>query len=183
MRIGFLVCAVALSPLARAETIAVCFGHGCSSIAEATLDEHERAGIHELFSEGRDAARERDEIGSAIALFESIVGAKTGTAADRARTGLAWPGQMDCIDESTNSTTYLAFLARAGLLRWHFVGKPATRGWLLFGWPHTTAVIRDIATNRAFAVDSWFFDNGIPPVVIPLESWKRGWVPTAERLP
>ena len=49
--------------------------------------------------------------------------------------------QMDCIDESTNSTTYLRILAGAGLLRWHRVEARVTRGFFIFGWPHTT---RDI---------------------------------------
>jgi hypothetical protein len=84
---------------------------------------------------------------------------------------------MDCIDESTNTTTYLKIFQRADLLRWNEVVEPATRGWFLFGWPHTTAVIRDKTTNDLYAVDSWFLDNGLPATVVPLAIWKEGFRP------
>ena len=43
--------------------------------------------------------------------------------------------------------------------------------------PHTTAVIEDIGTGTRYAVDSWFFDNGIPPAIVELSAWKKGWGP------
>jgi hypothetical protein len=70
-----------------------------------------------------------------------------------------------------------------GLMRLHSVEDRATRGWFLGGWPHTTAVIGEIAAlpdkggERLWAVDSWFLDNGAPPYTLPLETWKSGWEP------
>ena len=45
------------------------------------------------------------------------------------------------------------------------------------GWPHTSAVIVETANGQAYAVDSWFHDNGQPAEVVPLEQWVAGWGP------
>ncbi|MGH8719878.1 MAG: hypothetical protein ACREV0_13220 [Burkholderiales bacterium] len=173
---------VSMSACARAEAnleyFSVCYGHGCASVASIALTTSEWQTIRELFSETQDAPAEREQLAQAIGAIEKLVGEKTGTASDRGGTGItSSPGQMDCIDESMNSTTYLTMLARDGLLLWHVIEERATRGWLILGWPHTTAVIRERASGEKFAVDSWFFDNGTPPAIVPLQEWKRGWTP------
>ena len=43
--------------------------------------------------------------------------------------------------------------------------------------PHNTAVIIEKISGDEFVVDSWFFDNGTPPVIVPLESWLAGYDP------
>ncbi|MGD8742597.1 MAG: hypothetical protein PVH46_04175 [Granulosicoccaceae bacterium] len=111
--------------------------------------------------------------------MEQIIGEKTGTDIDRAGTfeHLGEEGQLDCIDESTNTTFYLMMLVNDGLIRWHSVEDRSSRGFFLRGWPHTTAVIRDRHSDTQYAVDSWFLDNGKPPYIIPLEKWEDGWEP------
>jgi hypothetical protein len=125
------------------------------------------------------AAEERAQIAAAIALFENIVGPMTGTAGDKGGNwqGLGLYGQMDCIDESTNTTIYLRLLQKYGLIRWHSAADRATR-WSLFTWPHTTAVIMERDGDARWAVDSWFLDNGEPPFILPLDTWRRGWRPS-----
>jgi hypothetical protein len=112
-------------------------------------------------------------------LFETIVGKLTGTSDDKAETALLsnHRSQMDCIDESINTSNYLKILINAGLLKWHRLEDRATRGWFLFGWPHPTAVVRDVQSGQRWVVDSWFFGNGEPPVIIPLAEWQGGWRP------
>jgi hypothetical protein len=129
------------------------------------------------------AADERAAIAHAIALMEQTVGNKTGTSGDRGGNlaGFGTPGQMDCIDESNNTTTYLKLLQQAGLLKFHEVRERSTRFGLFAGMPHTTAVIRDIENRQDYVVDSWFFDNGERPVIMPLEEWKSGWSPDDDR--
>jgi hypothetical protein len=72
-------------------------------------------------------------------------------------------------------------MVRAGLIRFHEILDTKTRNFFFNGWPHTTAVIRekqaDQALNKTYAVDSWFYDNGQPAVIVPLEQWKSGWKP------
>lgn len=162
------------------ESFSVCHGGTCTLVTQAGLDAEQWAQIAAIFpSPARDAEEERSRIAEAIARLETVVGALTDTADDRAENqkGRDWRSQMDCIDESTNSTTYLRILARAGLLRWHRVEARVTRGFFIFGWPHTTAVVSEVAGGAKWAVDSWFFDNGKPPVIVPLELWETGWRP------
>ena len=158
----------------------VCHGGSCTIVSQVALDESQWARIASAFAApAGDAQEERARIAEAVARFETIVGAITGTDDDRAENqrGDNWQGQMDCIDESTNTTTYLRILTRQGLLRFHRVEARVTRGFFFFGWPHTTAVVSDVKTGARWAVDSWFFENGKPPVIVPLELWKTGWRP------
>lgn len=158
----------------------VCHGYGCKELDTVSLPAEAWGRIRDIFTPpSPDAGRERERIRRAIALMETLVGPLTGTSADRGGTQFfgAGSGQMDCIDESSNTTTYLRMLAGDGLLRWHTVDDRATRGYFLLRWPHTTAVIRDTATKKLWVVDSWFLDNGEPPFILPLGIWKSGWKP------
>ncbi len=123
------------------------------------------------------AAGERERIRLAVALLERLVGRHTGTDADLGENfaGLGRPGQMDCIDESTNTTVYLRMLEKEGLLRWHTLVYRSTRFTGL--QPHSTAVIEERGSGRRYAVDSWFLDNGEPPFIVPLAQWRSGWRP------
>lgn len=155
----------------------VCYNYGCASLAWIKLGDEQWQQLRAAFAQpAATPSAEREQIRTAIALFETIVGAVTGTAGDKGGTfpGIAQAGQMDCIDESINTTIYLRMLQKYGLLRWHSVADRSTR-WSLFSWPHTTAVIEERASRRRWAVDSWFLDNGKPPFVLPLEIWKGGW--------
>ncbi len=107
------------------------------------------------------------------------MGKHTGTTGDLGGTfpGTGKSGQMDCVDEAVNTTTYLRMMAAEDLLRWHTVDNHAVRGFFIFGWPHTTAVIRETQTDQRFAVDAWFHRNGAPPEVLPLATWRSGWRP------
>jgi hypothetical protein len=163
----------------------VCHGGTCTIVSAVSFDDRHWAEIAAAFpAPARDAAEERARIAEAISRFERVVGALTGTADDRAgnRRGRDWESQMDCIDESTNTTTYLRLLARAGLLRWHRVEARATRGFFVFGWPHTTAVVSELNGGAKWAVDSWFFENGRPPAIVPLALWRTGWRPRKDEV-
>lgn len=158
----------------------VCHGHSCAGVDQIGLSAHEWRSIRRLFSRASTSpAQERGFIARSIARFETIVGKRNGTWNDKGGDlkGLGQDGQMDCIDESINTTTYLRIMEHAGLLRWHTVEDRATRGWFIKGWPHTTAVIRDTRGDELYAVDSWFEDNGQPPHIVPLKLWKDGWDP------
>lgn len=161
-------------------SLEVCFQHGCAATAVVPLDEGLLAELGAIFAPVGDGAQERDAIARGIAVVERYVGSRTGTDRDLGGTfpGAFRPGQMDCIDESTNTTRYLRLFERKGWLRRHDVAKPATRlpiptGW----WPHTTAVITERGSGTAYAVDSWFEANGHPPYIVELGTWRRGWKP------
>jgi hypothetical protein len=161
-----------------------CHGGGCARIASVRLSAGEWQLVEDIYKPAPETAEaERDYIASAIGLMEKIVGVKTGTDTDRAGTfGNAHiPGQLDCNDESANTTTYMKLMRQAGLIRFHEIMDTKTRNFFFNGWPHTTAVIREKRSDRSagarYAVDSWFYDNGVPPVIIPLTDWQSGWKP------
>lgn len=161
----------------------VCHGHTCARLDTVSLDHEKWQRVRNIFSiPAADPESERRYIAEAVALLETLVGPLTGTAGEKGKNldGAGQDGQMDCIDESLNTTTYLKMLHAEGLLRWHKVESRSTRGWFIFGWPHSTAVIREAQSDRAFAVDSWFEDNGVPPHIMPLDVWKSGWRPAGK---
>ena len=166
------------------DRFSVCFDHSCRTIVTRSFSSLEWQRVtRPLQQPAPDAAAERTALAQTLANMERVVGEKTGTAGDRGGNlaGFGQLGQMDCIDESNNSMTYLKLLAQDGLLIHHLVQDLATRFGLIAGMPHTTAVIMDIETQQRYAVDSWFFDNGESPVILPLEEWKSGWRPDGER--
>ena len=120
------------------------------------------------------AAAERAALSRAIAELERIAGAQTPTHRDRGRyrAGLLEEGQADCVDESANTTTYLHLLAQRGLLRHHEVLEPQWRTKYVVA-THRTAAVRETATGEAYAIDSWWEDNGGPPLIKPLDVWRR----------
>lgn len=157
-----------------------CFGHGCKHVAATNLTAEEWGDVLGNFEpSAAEAAQERKSLAIAVGRFESYVGAKLKTKKDRGGTFQAYGDyyQLDCVDEATNTTTLLRMLEHDGHLQWHRVTWPVSRGIFVTGWPHSTATIEEIRTRRQFAVDSWFFDNGVEAVVVPLDAWVAGWVP------
>ncbi|MCX7626905.1 MAG: hypothetical protein N2Z69_00585 [Methylophilaceae bacterium] len=157
-----------------------CWGGTCAEVVRVHLGAEEWAQVRDLFDPAPDSAeQERTVVSQAIGLLERIVGPKTGTAGDRAGTfgNGAWPGQLDCNDEATNTTTYLRMMQHDGLLKFHQVLDTTTRGGFLIFGRHSSAVIAERASGERYAVDSWFYDNGQPAVVLPLKLWSGGWRP------
>jgi hypothetical protein len=163
-----------LVPVTYAYTFDTCTDYHCDIIIPVTLNDREKQQIRRLFSDVRTPAEERDSISEAIGLFERLVGPKNGTNEDLGKNPPDAParGQLDCIAESTNSTTYLKQLETAGLLRWHSVDERVVRHRWLFA-VHWTAVIND-REGMQYAVDSWYGDNGEPAIVLPLQAWYKG---------
>ena len=152
-----------------------CTDYHCDQSEMVTLNASEWQKVRDLFAPGVSAAQERENIRQAIALLERQVGVITGTWRDLAGnvTGAGKPGQLDCISESKNTTTYLKLLFDSGLLKHHDIEARQVRRPLILN-VHWSAVIRERRTGRRFAVDSWFLDNGQPPLVQPLEDWLSG---------
>lgn len=158
----------------------ICYNHGCENADTIGISHSQWQKIQAIFRPAaKSAEEEQNMIARAIALMEKITGKIVGTSNDKGGNleGMFEQKQMDCIDESTNTDTYLTMIERDGLLKWHRVEDRSTRYPSIFSWPHTTAVIRDTVSNQEYVVDSWFFDNGNPPVIIKLEIWKDGWRP------
>jgi hypothetical protein len=123
------------------------------------------------------AAEERRAVAYAIGWIETRVGHAIGTKDDRPGMDFAASGdptQQDCVDEATNTTSYMLVLQNHGLLKHHTVGTPFskddyTRG--VAGWTHWTGVLKETASGQRWAVDSWIYGNGENPAIDEVESW------------
>jgi hypothetical protein len=158
-----------------------CHAYGCKAVMDIELTDTEWKSIGRAFKPApKTAEAEREDIKTAIGKFEKIIGPITRTQTDQAGTFRKLGNdQLDCVDESTNTTTYLMVMAEKGLIKFHEVNGPTMRLPIIHAgrWPHQTAVIRETATGELFAVDSWFHDNGENAEIVPLKAWKDGWKP------
>ncbi len=161
----------------RPDRFSVCHEHTCHAITDVSLSAEDWANVKRVFvAPAANAAAEREQIARAIAALELLVGARTGTANDLGENlpGLGLSGQMDCVDESTNTSAYLLMLQQDGLLHWHQVGARISRGILQLTTLHFTASVKESTSGDGFAVDSWFEPNGSRPDIVPLAEWRRG---------
>jgi hypothetical protein len=151
-----------------------CYGYGCKYKTRISLTEEEWRPVRAIFDPPpANAAAERNQVAEAIGEIESLVGQRTGTSVhqENSRWNTGDPTQLDCVDDSVNTWTYLMMLAHDGLLRYHKVAGLAHRGTLLTLDFSNTAVLMEKGNGERFAVDPWLADLGIPPPVLPLGVW------------
>lgn len=166
-----------LSLATQASTLRVetCADYHCDLPVYVELAQPDIEEIRHLFDQVKTSADERERIALAIGRFEQLVGQQNGTWRDKARNPgtIEHQGQLDCIAESRNTSTYLELLNQLKVLRWHKVEPRVVRHRYFFA-AHWTAVIEEMQTSDQYAVDSWHDDNGEPARIVPLEAWYRG---------
>ncbi len=147
-------------PEPKGATVHVCHAYGCRRQTKVRFTDANLAEIKVLMAKYRSKAdtaeEERRAVAYAIGWIEVFVGEKIGTKSDRAGMDFAASGdptQQDCVDEATNTTSYLTVLVNAGLIKHHTVAPPfAKENYLrgISGWTHWTAVARSKSpTNSA----------------------------------
>jgi hypothetical protein len=114
----------------KANRVEVCHAYTCQMKTSYEFTSTNIAEITSLIRKIKrndSPAEERRAIAYAIGLMERQVGAVLGI---RDKAGMQWtdPTQQDCVDESTNTTSYLIVLQSNGLLRYHTVGGHVGRG-------------------------------------------------------
>ena len=157
--------------------IPVCYDFGCKRRATVDLPAAEWQSVAGWFvPAAATPAAEREQIKRAIGWMEEVIGRHTPTHRDLAFDLPAkddvsdiFPGQLDCIDEAVNTTSYLKLFEINGLLKHHTVLKAAYRR-ALFD-QHWAGQVREKISGKRFAVDSWFQPNGYLPVVQKIEHW------------
>ncbi|MCB1383760.1 MAG: hypothetical protein KDJ73_12695 [Notoacmeibacter sp.] len=171
-----MLCAVLPVSQVGAKDLPVCHGYGCTFSKPLPLTAADEEKLAAIMAPGAASPEaERTALASAIAYLETRSVAVLGVRdfAKAALTGAGRAGQMDCIDESTNSTTFLRHLEAKNLLRHHSVEKPTSRGIMIDGrYPHWTAVLK-AADGGKWAVDSWYEPGGGKPDVMPLGEWRK----------
>ena len=164
----FLACCVP----AQAEEVNICYNYGCAASATVTFNEQQLAKVAAQFRGLLNAAEEREAIAQALGMLARYAGEQSPIFRDKGRDNDGnIDGRMDSSDHSINTTAYLRVLEKRGLLKFHRVQSRVVRGATK---PHWAARLSEIRTHQEFAVDSWFFANGHPAVIFPLDEWLKG---------
>ena len=154
----------------RVDTVTVCHAYGCKSQTPYTFTPSDIAEISALMARVRrndSPAEERRAMSYAIAWMEQRVAPTVGTGNDRPSMdfgGSGDDGQQDCVDEATNTTSYLLVLAHHGLIQHHLVERPFAKD-SLSHWTHWAALIKEKGSGEQFAIDSSSGANGENPTV------------------
>ncbi len=177
-------------PEPKDRTVHVCHAYGCRERTKFRFTDADVKELGAIMAKWRTKAdtaeEERRGVAYAIGWIEHRVGTAIGTASDRPGMDFAGSGdttQQDCVDEATNTTSYLRILASTGLLRHHTVAVPfAKENYLrgVSGWTHWTAVLEETGSKQKWAVDSWIYANGENPAIVKTEDW---YIASLDELP
>ena len=168
--------------------IPVCHGFGCRYKDVVSISAHEWNEIKAFFQPPASSPEEeRQQIRKAAGWFEVIMGHHTPINLDQPkdnfpgrfksaaeqRTGTGGDagkiGQLDCVDDSLNMTTYLTLMDKAGLFKFHKAVERAYRRSAVD--QHFAGQIEEIGTGKRWVVDSWFYGYGSLPVVEAAKEW------------
>ena len=156
----------------------VCHGFYCAERSPATISEDQWRRVTAIFKPRAKTARlERQQIARGVAMIQTIVGPQTGTDAHQwtHKKMYVIPNggdltQLDCIDTSVNTWTYMTLMERNGLFAFHRVAP------LSYGPVRNTAVLEEFNGGH-FAIDTSIVDIGVPPPIMPLSVWLGAWPP------
>ena len=158
---------------ARVQKIAICYDFSCKTLQQVVLSAEEwRSVIGWFYPAAHTAVEEREQLRQAIGWMEVVIGRHTPTHRDKGlnlEKNPEFPGQLDCIDESLNITTYMQLFQDQGHLRRHRVIDRAYRKAAFDA--HWAGQIEEIDTGERFVIDSWFQDNGMLPYLSPSTDW------------
>jgi hypothetical protein len=163
-------------PVPTPARVVICHGFGCRAHTEVGLGPADQTRLTTILAQGRASpVAERKAIAQAVAWFGRRVAPEAGTTRAIGRPNSRYPGgdpgQMDCVDTTTNTMTLFYVLEALHLFRHHSLALPVSRHVFIDGVPHSTAVLRDIKSGDRWAFDPWPHNNGELPDVMPLQSW------------
>jgi hypothetical protein len=168
-------------PPPKNTTVYVCHAYGCRMRTKFTFTDQDITELTAIMKKWRTKADTADDerrgVAYAIGWIEARVGNVIGTKDDRPGmdfSGSGDPTQQDCVDEATNTTSYMTVLQSKGLLRHHTVGVPFAKDNFLrgiAGWTHWTAILTENSNQQRWAIDSWIYANGENPAIIEAEKW------------
>jgi len=150
----------------------ICYNYGCKVKALVTLSPAEWAEVEGWFQPAATTAEEeRRQLRNAHGWLEVMVGNHTPIHRNLGQLPQTdqWPGQLDCVDESLNTTTYLSLFESKGLMRFHRVVERAYRRTLFD--QHWAGQIEELDTAARWVVDGWWYDFGQLPDVQAYEQW------------
>ncbi len=156
------------------QSITVCSGYDCYWRIKVPVTRQDANRYAAIMSAGRASPEaERKAVAKAVVYYEKRNAAHLGhtdTPMSQFRNA-GKKGEMDCIDEGTNTQSLLRYLDRRGLLKHHSAGPTITRGFILDGqFPHVTAVLIQKNGTR-WSVDSWPTEVGEDPEIMTVDKW------------
>ncbi len=165
----------ATTPPVGINSIPVCMNFSCREKQSITISLEEWDSVANWMRPAAvNAEIERTNIKNAIGWMEVIVGRHTPThrdvGGDLGNPEAQYPGQLDCIDESLNTTTYLKLFEQNNLLKYHKVIDRAYRR-AVFD-QHWAGQIEVLDSGERWVVDSWFQHNGYLPYLQTSEKWE-----------
>lgn len=155
--------------------LTICHGFNCAQRHQFVVTPGRLASIRSQLGAARSAKDERKALAKIVVWFDRESGKVAGTTKRIAYAGAATksgPGQMDCIDLTANITELLRLLERNKLMKFHEVGDPVSRGFIIDKQPHTTPVIVETAGGGQWSVDSWTHAYGEAPDIFTIAEWK-----------
>jgi hypothetical protein len=169
----------------QGNTVTVCHAYTCKMQTPYTFSQKDLAEIRAVMAKNERADtpyEERRAVAYAIAYIDVTVGNKLGI---HDRGGMQFgssgdPTQEDCVDVSTNTTSYLLVMQANGMLKHHTVAATMSKENLGKGlmqlnpvkyWPHWSAILKEKESGQKYAVDRWPFDQGENPAVVKVENW------------
>ena len=168
------------------QNLTLCEGYACHFGTHVALSSAEWEQVKAVFEPpAADAAAERNQVARAVETLDLLAAQHAGTADQQRRDWMnkGDPSQVDCVDHTVNTVTYLRLFANAGLLRWNHPGDAAHRGSIL-GWDvANTAVLVENGSSRGYSIDTALGDVGLPPFVVPVEQWVAGPIPAFRNNP
>ena len=172
------------------ENFTVCHRFGCNERTPLQISQEDWLPIQKILKgKPKSAEQERKDIARAISKMETVILSISGLPSDgpKAHTFENDRGQMDCLDETVNTSLALQFFENADLLDYHGVYDPIHRGFFIDGrWPHNSAAIYEKpetkkesrkTPKKIFAVDSYYTGSGGEVYIVPLDEWLGGWQP------
>ncbi|MCI5061025.1 MAG: hypothetical protein MRY79_08135 [Alphaproteobacteria bacterium] len=175
LHVGGLNLAQYSQPQESYDDFVLCHGYGCTEKTRIGFHESEWSTVLNIFdSSAATPEQERMQIAKAIALLERMSAELAGTGEDQPKAPILRSSnkELDCIDETVNTSKYLGFLEAAGVLKFHEGGEPAYKGYLIDGtYPHNTATIIERETGEIYVVDSYIYAGGQEPDIRSLNDW------------
>lgn len=158
--------------------IIACHGYGCARRQAISVDGPWLSRAGSLLKVGRSSPEaERRALAQVVSAYTAYLAAAIGGRPDVPGSPVQMSGvhgQMDCLDETANTTSLLLVLQEQGLLTYHRVRSPESRGFFLDGrYPHFSAVITERSSGQEWAVDPWRRAPGQKPEILPLNRWRQ----------
>lgn len=158
--------------------IVACHGYGCSRRMALSVEGAWLNRARTLLRAGRASPdAERKALAQVVSAYTAYLAASIGGRPDIPGSPAQMSGvhgQMDCLDETANTTSLLLVLQDQGLLTYHQVESPESRGFFLDGrYPHFSAVIMENGSGQEWAVDPWRKAPGQRPEILPLVQWRQ----------